>query len=244
MSKLFIPYIMGNKNLMKNIQLLSDNGADIIEIGIPFSDPVADGPTIMEAGCKAIKEGVNADYLFTELKKHKNEISSKYVLMTYYNIIHHYGEKAFIKACEEAGVYGVIVPDLPFELIEQMKERNMKRNVKLISLISMTASEQRIKCIAEKAEGFVYTVTMNATTGENGKFHPDLKARIQAIKNYTTLPVVAGFGIRTPDHVRDISSVSDGVVIGSEIVRQLYDNGENEVIKYLKSIRDTLNQTN
>ncbi|MCD8919531.1 tryptophan synthase subunit alpha [Staphylococcus gallinarum] len=240
MSKLFIPYIMGNKSFIENMKTLSAAGADIIEVGVPFSDPVADGPVIMDAGSKAIEEGVNIQYILDELKSHQAEIESDYVLMTYYNIINFYGEDAFFTACEDAGVYGLIIPDLPFELLEQLKERHPQRKLYIISLIAMTTSEERIEQIAKQAEGFIYTVTMNATTGENGKFHPQLKSKIKQIKEISSVPVVAGFGIRTPDHVKDIIEASDGVVIGSEIVRRFSEDNHDTTTDYLNSIRQAL----
>lgn len=244
MRKLFIPYVMGNKAFIENVKTLSDAGADIIEVGVPFSDPVADGPVIMDAGSKAIEEGVNVQYILDKLMKHKSSISSDYVLMTYYNIINFYGEAEFLAVCEAAGVYGLIIPDLPHELIQQLKARHPERKVKLISLIAMTTSDERMNEIAKHAEGFIYTVTMNATTGENGKFHPELKSKIAHIKAIANVPVVAGFGIRTPEHVSDIIEASDGVVIGSEIVKRFASDTQKDTVKYLNSIRTALNQAN
>lgn len=242
MRKLFIPYIMGNKRFIENMKTLSDAGADIIEVGVPFSDPVADGPVIMEAGNKAIQEGVNIQYILDALIAHRERLSSKYVLMTYINIINYYGEDAFFDACEKAGVYGLIIPDLPHELVQQLKDRHPNRKVNLIPLIAMTTSEERINQIVANAEGFIYTVTMNATTGENGKFHPDLKQRINNIKLKANVPVVAGFGIRTPDHVEDIVEVADGAVIGSEIVKRFDRDQNQQTVNYLNSIRKALDK--
>lgn len=242
MRKLFIPYIMGNKRFIENMKTLSDAGADIIEVGVPFSDPVADGPVIMEAGNKAIQEGVNIQYILDSLTAHRERLSSKYVLMTYINIINYYGEDAFFDACEKAGVYGLIIPDLPHELVQQLKDRHPNRKVNLIPLIAMTTSEERINQIVANAEGFIYTVTMNATTGENGKFHPDLKQRINNIKLKANVPVVAGFGIRTPDHVEDIVEVADGAVIGSEIVKRFDRDQNQQTVNYLNSIRKALDK--
>ncbi|MCY1038607.1 tryptophan synthase subunit alpha [Staphylococcus nepalensis] len=242
MRKLFIPYIMGNKRFIENMKTLSDAGADIIEVGVPFSDPVADGPVIMEAGNKAIQEGANIQYIFDALTAHRERLSSKYVLMTYINIINYYGEDAFFDACEKAGVYGLIIPDLPHELVQQLKDRHPNRKVNLIPLIAMTTSEERINQIVANAEGFIYTVTMNATTGENGKFHPDLKQRINNIKLKANVPVVAGFGIRTPDHVEDIVEVADGAVIGSEIVKRFDRDQNQQTVNYLNSIRKALDK--
>ena len=242
MRKLFIPYIMGNTSFIDNLKTLNEVGADIVEIGVPFSDPVADGPVIMDAGAKAIEESVNVQYIFDQLEKHQEEITSNYVLMTYYNIIQHYGETEFFNACAQAGIYGVIIPDLPHELIQQLKKRHPNRTVNIISLIAMTTSESRIEQIAKDAEGFMYTVTMNATTGENGKFHPDLKRTIQHIQTLTDIPVVAGFGIRNSLHVTDIVSVADGVVMGSEIVKRFENDNVETTIQFLKSIRQALDK--
>lgn len=132
MTKLFIPYIMGNKDLIENATLLSENGADIIEIGVPFSDPVADGPVIMEAGQQAIKQGITIDYIFNQLEKHGDQIKCNYVLMTYYNIICHYGEQAFFEKCRDTGVYGLIIPDLPYELSQRLKQQFSHYGVKII----------------------------------------------------------------------------------------------------------------
>lgn len=240
MTKLFIPYIMGNKSFIKNMKILDENGADIIEIGVPFSDPVADGPIIMEAGNRAIKQGVTINYIFNELCKNKDEINCKYVLMTYFNIIVSYGEEAFFKECEKVGVYGVIIPDLPYELTQKLKHKISEFDVKVISLISMTANDDRIKEIVKHAEGFIYTVTMNATTGKNGTFHPQLKDKLKHLKAYTDIPVVAGFGIRTKDHIKDLATVADGVVIGSEIVKRFCQDNNEDTINYLKQVRETL----
>lgn len=240
MNKLFIPYIIGNREFIKNAKILSEQGADIIEIGVPFSDPVADGPIIMKAGQQAIKQGVTIDYIFNELAEHQHDIQSKYILMTYYNIICHYGEDQFIKKCEETGVYGLIIPDLPFELMQQLRHKYASSNVKFIPLVAMTTNQQRIKDIVNAAEGFIYTVTMNATTGENGQFHPELKQQIDYIRQMAKVPVVAGFGIRTKEHVADIASVADGVVIGSELVKRFAKDDIEDTISYLKAIRSAL----
>lgn len=225
----------------ENATLLSENGADIIEIGVPFSDPVADGPVIMEAGQQAIKQGITIDYIFNQLEKHGDQIKCNYVLMTYYNIICHYGEQAFFEKCRDTGVYGLIIPDLPYELSQRLKEQFSHYGVKIISLVAMTTDDKRMKDIVSHAEGFIYTVTMNATTGQNGAFHPELKRKIESIKAIANVPVVAGFGIRTPQHVADIKEVADGIVIGSEIVKRFKSNTREEIIKYLQSIQQTLN---
>lgn len=142
--------------------------------------------------------------------------------------------------CRDTGVYGLIIPDLPYELSQRLKQQFSHYGVKIISLVAMTTDDKRIKDIVSHAEGFIYTVTMNATTGQNGAFHPELKRKIESIKAIANVPVVAGFGIRTPQHVADIKEVADGIVIGSEIVKRFKSN-TREIIKYLQSIQQTLN---
>ncbi|HFV7340187.1 TPA: anthranilate synthase component I [Staphylococcus aureus] len=195
----------------------------------------------MEAGQQAIKQGITIDYIFNQLEKHGDQIKCNYVLMTYYNIICHYGEQAFFEKCRDTGVYGLIIPDLPYELSQRLKEQFSHYGVKIISLVAMTTDDKRMKDIVSHAEGFIYTVTMNATTGQNGAFHPELKRKIESIKAIANVPVVAGFGIRTPQHVADIKEVADGIVIGSEIVKRFKSNTREEIIKYLQSIQQTLN---
>lgn len=242
MNKLFIPYIMGNENFIDSVKLMDENGADYIEIGLPFSDPVADGPTIMKAGQEAIKQGMTVNKIIDQLIQHKNNIQTPYLFMTYYNLIDSYGVEQFIERIAEANVFGLIIPDLPFELGERFKEKLQHKNIKLISLIAMTSSDERIKKIAEHAEGFIYTVTMNATTGDGRGFHEGLKDKIQFIQQHANVPVVCGFGIKTVNHVKEIKSFSDGVVIGSEIVKRLENDSKQQTIDYLKSIRTALDK--
>lgn len=242
MNKLFIPYIMGNENFIDSVKLMDENGADYIEIGLPFSDPVADGPTIMKAGQEAIKQGMTVNKIIDQLIQHKNNLQTPYLFMTYYNLIDSYGVEQFIERIAEANVFGLIIPDFPFELGERFKEKLQHKNIKLISLIAMTSSDERIKKIAEHAEGFIYTVTMNATTGDGRGFHEGLKDKIQFIQQHANVPVVCGFGIKTVNHVKEIKSFSDGVVIGSEIVKRLENDSKQQTVDYLKSIRTALDK--
>nr|WP_263313346.1 tryptophan synthase subunit alpha [Mammaliicoccus sp. Marseille-Q6498] len=242
MNKLFIPYVMGNQDFIESVKLMDKNGADFIEIGLPFSDPVADGPTIMKAGQEAIKQGMTVNKIIDQLIQHKQDIKTPYLFMTYYNLIDSYGVEKFIERIAEANVYGLIIPDLPFELGQRFKEKLKASRIKLISLVAMTSSDERIKQIAENAEGFIYTVTMNATTGDGRGFHEGLKDKIQFIKEHSQVPVVCGFGIKTVDHAKEIKAFSDGIVIGSEIVKRLENDATQETEAYLKSIRNALDE--
>lgn len=242
MPKQFVAYIMGDQHFIENLKTLERTGADFVEIGIPFSDPVADGPVIMAAGQRAIQQGMTAQRILEMLKAHQNELQVKYLLMTYMHTVEVYGEADFIRDAEAAGVYGLIIPDMPAEYISAMKERYPERKVKLISLIAMTANTERIESIARQAEGFIYTVTMNQITGKNGEFHPELREKLALIQQNSTVPVFTGFGIRTPEQVKQLSTVADGIIIGSEIVKRFDSEGQAEVEAYLTSIRQTLDE--
>lgn len=241
MTKQLVTYIMGGMRFIDELRALDDVGVDYVEVGIPFSDPVADGPTIMQAGQEAIQDQMTTQKIFDALKSVKDDVKTRIVLMTYYHSIETYGEAAFIQTAEEAGVYGLIIPDMPHEYIVQLKEKYPKRQIKLISLIAMTANQERRETIARQAEGFIYTVTMNEVTGQNGTFHPELKAHIQDIKKIAKVPVFAGFGIRTPAHVQSITEVADGVVVGSEIVKRFKQEGIAQTKAYVQSLCDVLN---
>ncbi|WP_198617164.1 tryptophan synthase subunit alpha [Staphylococcus canis] len=240
MHKQFVTYIMGGQTMLDELRALDQAGVDYVEIGIPYSDPVADGPVIMEAGQSAIQSGRRTQDVFDDLKSVQGQLSTKVVLMTYAHSIETYGEEAFFKAAEDAGVYGLIIPDMPHEYIEQLKEKYPNRKLKFISLIAMTADPKRREHIAKHAEGFIYTVTMNEVTGKNGTFHPELLEHIEEIKRIASVPVLAGFGIRTADHVQNISQASDGVIIGSEIVRRFKEDGIPSTIEFIQTLQHAL----
>ncbi|UXR78154.1 MULTISPECIES: tryptophan synthase subunit alpha [unclassified Staphylococcus] len=242
MRKQFVAYIMGDENFVENLKILEQAGADFVEIGIPFSDPVADGPVIMAAGQRAIQQGMTAQRILETLKAEQHHVRVRYLLMTYMHTIEAYGESDFMRDAEEAGVYGLIIPDMPAEYIVDMKSRYSKRKLKLISLIAMTANTERIEHIARQAEGFIYTVTMNQITGQNGEFHPELKEKLALIQQNSSVPVFTGFGIRTPEQVQQLATLADGIIIGSEIVRCFEMEGRKDTESYLSSIRQALNE--
>ncbi|QLK86780.1 tryptophan synthase subunit alpha [Staphylococcus sp. 17KM0847] len=242
MSKQFVAYIMGDTDFVAHLKLLEQAGVDYVEIGIPFSDPVADGPVIMSAGQRAIQQGMTAKRILSELNAQQHQLQVNYLLMTYMHTIETYGEAAFIHDAEQAGVYGLIIPDMPAEYIADMKARYPDRKLKFISLIAMTAEQTRSEQIAREAEGFIYTVTMNQITGQNGAFHPELQAKIQRIRRCSNVPVFTGFGIRTPEHIEQLAPFADGVIIGSEIVQRLEEQSREEVLHYLQTIRQTLDR--
>jgi len=216
-------------NCKKILNIIAKNNIDIIEIGMPFSDPMADGPTIQLSSTRAIKKGVNLDKIF----EISNNLRGNYkdlpiILMGYYNIIFHYGIKKFVNNCKKNGVDGLIIVDLQPEedsdLISELKDKK----IDLIRLITPTTDENRLKLILQNASGFLYYVTITGITGQHSANIEELKKSIKLIKSNSKLPIVAGFGVKNPEDVKQISKIADGVVVGSSIVKIIEENQEDE----------------
>ncbi|EGQ24646.1 MULTISPECIES: tryptophan synthase subunit alpha [Sporosarcina] len=225
--KAFVPYIMagdgGLQTLKKNILFLQEAGAAAIEVGIPFSDPVADGEVIQQAGERALTEGVTLRKVMAELASFKEEVTVPLVIMTYLNPILSYGLQAMAADCENSGVYGLIVPDLPLEESGLLKSALEGTDIALIQLVSLTSPAERINAIAEAAEGFIYAVTVNGITGVRDSFTEGLEDHLERLKAASSVPVLAGFGISTPEHVRSLGALADGVIVGSAIVSAFHE---------------------
>ncbi|MFD1929630.1 tryptophan synthase subunit alpha [Sporosarcina siberiensis] len=225
-NKAFVPYIMagddGLQTLKRNILFLQKVGATAIELGIPFSDPVADGPVIQEAGERALTHGITLRIVLKELASFKNEITVPIVIMTYLNPLIRYGIKDFVKDCTNSGVSGLIVPDLPIEESAFLREELNHSDIALIPLVSLTSPPDRIEKITTAGEGFIYAVTVNGITGVREGFTDGLDAHLQKLKAISPVPVLAGFGISTPEQVKSIGSLCDGVIVGSAIVKALH----------------------
>ncbi|WP_138420135.1 tryptophan synthase subunit alpha [Aquibacillus sediminis] len=234
--KAFVPYIMagdgGLDQLDEQLQFLEESGATVVELGIPFSDPVADGPTIQEAGIRALAEGVSLRAVLEKLQQSKQSRTIPVVLMTYINPIYAYGVAEFADDCDAAGVDGLIIPDLPLEEEGLIVEALQKNDIALIRLAALTSTKDRLSQIAERTEGFLYAVTVTGTTGARNSFQDDLAAHLEALKGQCSVPVLAGFGVSTPEHVRSLTEHCDGVVVGSRIVDALH-KGDREAIRTL-----------
>lgn len=231
--KAFIPYIMGGDgSLTEQILFLQEAGANAIEVGIPFSDPVADGPTIQRAGERALQNGVTLRTILEELSGIRDEVAIPLIIMTYINPILSYGIDAFAQACTKSGVYGVIVPDVPLEESEMLKSAFLKTDVALIPLVSLTSPPERIEKIVATGEGFIYAVTVNGITGVRDGFDKQLEKHLKQLKDISPVPVLAGFGISTPEQVKSVGALSDGVIVGSAIVEAFHQN-ELEKIREL-----------
>ncbi|WP_163539805.1 tryptophan synthase subunit alpha [Gracilibacillus sp. YIM 98692] len=236
--KAFVPYIMagdgGLDQLDEQLKLLEDAGATVVELGIAFSDPVADGPTIQEAGLRALENGISLHAVLEHLKKSKEERNIPIVLMTYINPIYSYGVENFAKSCDEAGVDGLIIPDLPLEEENIVVPSLRDYNIALIRLAALTSTKERLTELANRTEGFLYAVTVKGTTGARASFQDNLGEHLASLCDQCDSPVLAGFGVSTPEHVVTLTENCDGVVVGSRIVDLLH-KGEHDTIRELIS---------
>ena len=262
--KAFIPFITcGDPDLETTkaaVREMVKNGADLIELGIPFSDPTAEGPVIQEANVRALSGGVTTDKIFEMVKelrsgsfagtdraahsggpeKEAEPVTVPMVFMTYANVVYSYGAERLISTCAGIGIDGIILPDLPFEEKEEFLPVCRKYGVDLISLVAPT-SEDRIAMIAKEAEGFLYIVSSLGVTGVRSEITTDLGSIVKTVRENTDIPCAVGFGISTPEQARKMAAVSDGAIVGSAIVKLLAKYGKDapaEIGKYVKSMKD------
>lgn len=207
------------------------NGADLIELGIPFSDPTAEGPVIQGANIRALSGGVTTDKIFDLVRDLRTDITVPMVFMTYANVVFSYGTETFISTCKEIGIDGLILPDIPYEEKEEFLPICHKYDVELISLIAPT-SENRISMIAKEAEGFLYIVSSLGVTGTRSEIKTDLKSIVDVVRQNTDIPCAIGFGISTPEQAGKMAAISDGAIVGSAIV-QLIEKYGKESPKYV-----------
>ncbi|WP_144463113.1 tryptophan synthase subunit alpha [Siminovitchia fortis] len=240
-NKVFVPYIMagdgGLEKLADQISFLEKSGATVVELGIPFSDPVADGPTIQEAGIRALSNGTTLEKVLDTLKGSKASRSIPIVLMTYFNLIFVYGVERFAEECEAAGVDGVIIPDLPLEEEELVVPALSKHEIALIRLAAPTSPRSRLEEIAKRTEGFLYAVTVKGTTGARSEYEEGVAGYLKELKSLSSAPVLAGFGVSTPEHVQSLSRHCDGVIVGSKIVRALADEKPDDIKELINAAK-------
>jgi tryptophan synthase alpha chain len=215
-------------------------GADMVEIGIPFSDPIAEGPVIQEANIRALSAGTTVEKLFTLVEDIRAATDKPLAFMTYLNPVFHYGYNAFFKRAAAAGLDGIIIPDLPYEEQGEVKQAANAHGIDLISLIAPT-SETRIREIARSACGFIYLVSSMGVTGVRGEITTDLASIVAAIREVSAAPVAVGFGIHTPAQAAQTARVADGVIVGSAIVRIIAEYGGEagaRVYQYVKEMKE------
>lgn len=226
--KAFVAYIMagdgGLETLKSKIFFLQQAGVTAIELGIPFSDPVADGPTIQEAGERALANGTTLRSILQELETFYEEVRVPLVLMTYYNPLLSYGLEQFAQQCEKLGIAGLIVPDVPLEETIELHGVLENTDIALVPLVSLTSPPERLRKIAVSGEGFIYAVTVNGITGIRDGFSDQLEQHFTSLSEQSAIPVLAGFGISTPEQVKSMGALADGVIVGSAIVEAFHQN--------------------
>lgn len=244
--KAFIPFITcGDPDLETTaavVRAAAENGADLIELGIPFSDPTAEGPVIQGANLRALTGGVTTDKIFDFVREIRRDVKLPMVFMTYANVVFSYGAERFISACRKIGIDGLILPDLPFEEKEEFLPLCKKYDVALISLIAPT-SENRIAMIAKEADGFLYIVSSLGVTGTRSEIKTDLASIVSVVRQNTNVPCAIGFGISRPEQAAKMAAISDGAIVGSAIIKLLEQHGKNAapyVGEYVKSMKDAV----
>ena len=217
-------------------------GADLIEIGIPFSDPVAEGPVIQAASERALAGGCTTDKLFDLVAKVRKTCEKPIVFMTYINPVFTYGKDKFMAKCAECGIDGIIIPDIPYEEKDELSAECKTHGIDFISLIAPT-SHERITMIAKEAEGFVYCVSSMGVTGIRNEINTDISSMVQLVKQVNDIPCAVGFGISTPEQAEKMAGVSDGAIVGSAIVKLVARYGKNSIEKvsdYVKSMKEAV----
>lgn len=225
------------------VLLMEKSGVDIVEIGVPFSDPMAEGPVIQKANIRALKNNVNVNDIFEVVSKLRKTTQIPLIFLLYYNSILSYGSEKFFSECVKAGVDGLIIPDLPYEEKEELRDVSQKTGVNIISLVS-PVSKDRIKTICAESEGFVYCVSSLGVTGVRSEFKTDFESFIGEVKKNTKTPAAIGFGISNATQAAELKKYADGIIIGSAIVRLIEENLEGDfkgkVAEFIRGVRQAL----
>ena len=246
--KAFIAFITcGDPDLettAKILKTMAANGVDLIELGIPFSDPTAEGPVIQEANVRALSNGTTTDKIFDMLAKVRKDVPVPMVFMTYANVVFSYGTERFLSHCKELDIQGLILPDVPYEEKEDFLPTCRKYGVKLISMVAPT-SESRISMISKEAEGFVYVVSSLGVTGVRSNITTDIGSITSIIRQNTDVPCAVGFGISTPEQAYNMSRNADGAIVGSAIIKIVAKYGKDSpkyVGEYTRKMKDAILQ--
>lgn len=241
--KAFIPYIMaGDPSLEKTkevVLLFEECGADIVELGVPFSDPLADGPTIQRAAERALQNGVTLRKVISFVREMRQLTQIPLVLMTYYNPVFKYGLEAFVADAVDAGVDGVIIPDLPPDEADDLMKLSRKSGLDTIFLLAPTSTEERIKKVARSASGFIYYVSITGITGSGLLLDGSMETLLSNIRKHTEKPIAVGFGVSKPREAGEVAHLADGVIIGSAIIKK-YREEPDRLRDYLLSLRDAI----
>ncbi len=234
----------GYETTEKAVLEMVKNGADLIELGVPFSDPIAEGPVIQSASERSLKSGTTLVGIFDMVRRLREKTDMPLLLMMYLNTIYRFGTERFFGLCQECGIDGVIVPDMPYEEKDEIQSYADKYGIHNISLVT-PASENRIQMIAEEATGFLYCVSTNGVTGVRNEYSTDFDAFFKPIKKYAKVPCAVGFGISGPESAKKMSRYCDGVIVGSAIVRIVEQYGTNspeKIGEFVKQLRNGLDK--
>ena len=244
--KAFIPFITSGdpdvNTTIKAVKAMAEAGADIIELGIPFSDPTAEGPVIQEANIRALKNGITTDKGFDMVKEIRKDVKIPLVFMTYANVVFSYGTERFMKNSAEVGIDGIIIADVPYEEKEEFDPICKQYGLDLVSLIAPT-SHERISMIAKEAKGFVYCVSSLGVTGTRTEITTNVGEMVALVKKAKDIPCAIGFGISTPEQAKKMAASADGVIVGSAIVKIIAKYGREAaqpVFEYVKSMKDAI----
>lgn len=244
--KAFIAYLTcGDPDLEtteKLILAMDEAGADIIELGFPFSDPTAEGPVIMAASERALKAGATTDTIFAMVSRIRPKVQAPLAVMTYANVVFSYGTERFLAAAQAAGIRALILPDVPFEEKAEFAPACGAHGIAFVSLVAPT-SKERIRTIASRAEGFVYLVSSLGVTGARAQITTDIGDMVSRIREATNVPVAVGFGISTPEQAKALAKTADGVIVGSAIVKLIAEHGKNAVEpvrEYVKAMKKAI----
>jgi tryptophan synthase alpha chain len=240
-----IPYITVGyptvETTLKAVPLFASAGCDIIELGIPFSDPLADGATIQQASYEALRQGVTPKVCLEVAQKLRQQVGIPLVFMTYYNPVLKFGLEQFCLKCAEAGVDGLIIPDLPPEEGKELGKSTKRHGLDLVYLLSPASTEERIKLVTSRASGFIYLVSLTGVTGARATLPEELESFVARVRKRTEKPLCVGFGISTPDQARRVARVADGVIVGSRIIQLLSeDKSLKNTSSFIKCLREAL----
>jgi len=226
---------------LKIVPLLASNGCDIIELGIPFSDPLADGATIQRAGYEALRQGVTPKVCFEVAQQLRQQIEIPLVFMTYYNPVLKFGSEQLCSKCAEVRIDGLIIPDLPPEEGQELEKSTRRHGLDLVYLLSPASTEERIKLVTSRSSGFIYLVSLTGITGARDKLPEELEGFVARVREKTEKPLCVGFGVSTPEQARRIARVADGVIVGSRIIQLLNEDKSLKNVRiFIKSLRDAL----
>jgi tryptophan synthase alpha chain len=240
-----IPYITVGypavKTTLKAVSLFVSAGCDIIELGIPFSDPLADGATIQQASYEALRQGVTPKVCLEVAQELRREVEIPLVFMTYYNPVLKFGLEQFCSKCAEVGIDGLIIPDLPPEEGKELEKSTKRHGLDLIYLLSPASTEERINLVASRSSGFIYLVSLTGVTGARDKLPEELESFVARVRKRTEKPLCVGFGISTPEQARRVAKVADGVIVGSRIIQLLdKDKSLKNACSFIKCLREAL----